>query len=639
MKRFKKVLALLMAVIMTIGAVNLPAKEAKAAEEVTLSFNRSGIRAEDYIIYLNGLTAEQVNAIGSGGLQFNCINIDGKKSTAYGYNVGGEIAIIAPFNQFNGATAAADVGRHFITIPKGSTIGSGAYTVAEDYHILIDGSRNPAAVTGLVSLGYKRSGTRAEDYITYLSGLTADQVNAISSGGINTKKSDDILVDGTVKNDPYFYNVGGELAFLVNYSHLKTGATSAANITEDHTVTIRKGTMIGTYSVDRDYVLKFNGSTVTPVLSVDSSATLSMATAATRADLILLKVAEIQTPFVDVHFEKYDSTAIYQYNGVDSKINMFYSNHGGIYAEVAGMSGVAGKTTPDEGDVITIGGKWRYLGDRKVYDFGSAKSWTWMGDHWEEGRQLATTKPTMSVHASSRYNLLIASIAEITVPGSDVFFHPYDDNYVCEYYDASTQTTTSYGNRMTMSSYGGIYIDTPGSASAGEGDTITIGGIWKYDGDNKYYDFGTSKFEWNGSKWQVYVEKTPLTLTWGTTNVAQDKTANGAVMARYLMYPNGPTAEQIAALHGKWITIYVDGVAVPSGAQFYNADGTLLFLLPYNKLESNVTEAANLKDHEIQIKAGTVIGSYYLANDYTFHVQQYTIEEGNLPTYSDLTLT
>ncbi len=634
MKRFKKALAFLMAVIMMIGVVNLPAKEVKAAEEVTLSFNRSGIRAEDYIIYLDGLTADQVNAIGSGGLQFNCINIDGKKSTAYGYNVGGEIAIIAPFNQFNGAESKDAVDRHFLTIPKGCTIGANKeYTVAEDITIFINGANNPTAVDNFVSLGYKSTTVRTSpaDYLHYLTGPTAEQLNAIGANGMgHAFKSGDILIDGVAKSGPYFWNLSGQLGFATNYSHIKTGATSSADITEDHTITIRKGTKLGTYTVDRDFTLKVNGKNVEWVNQFDAQPTLSIAQ--NRTDLLMLKADEIETPLTDVYFEAVNSESVYQYNGVDSEIRMYYSKFGGVYAEVAGMSG---KSAPDAGDVITIKGLWRYLGDRKVYDFGITH-YSWDGEKWIKGLFVDATDATLSITSVNRTDVLIVSVDKLAVPTGDVLFDAVDESSLYLYNGVAAP------GKPTMSKYGGIYLETAGMSGGkttpSVGDTMTISGLWKYQGDGEIYNFGSNVYEWNGSKWQVYVEKTPLTLTWGAVNAAQDKTGNGTMLSRYLMYPTGPSAEQIANLHNKWITIYVDGVAVPNGAQFYNDNGTLLLLLPYSKIEDGATLAEQLQEHDIVIKAGTIIDTYVVESDYSFYVKQYEIGQKAAPSDLEFTL-
>ncbi len=755
MKRFKKTLAFMMAVIMMISVINLPAK---AAESVTLGFEQGAKRDDysDYILYLTGLSTEQVNALGGGGIKVSDVNIDGVKSSAYGYNVGGKLVVIAGWSSFNqDATAATDIGRHFVTIPKGATIGDNQeYTVAEDLNILIDGAKAPKAVSNdFVSLGYNRSGTRANDYITYFTGLTKDQVNAISAGGINTLVQGDILLDGNVIQGPYLFNVGGEVAFIVNYNHIKAGATSAADITEDHTVTLRKGAKIGNYTVARDFTLKFNGSKVTPIYTADESAVLSIA--ANRTDLLMLKMEGVATPSADTDFEAVTSDSVYQYNGEASKLRMFYSKFDGIYAEVNGMSG---KTAPDAGDIVTIKGLWKYLGNGKVYDFGIT-NYTWNGTAWEEGANVIATKAVLSI-AANRTDLLMLAVEGITQPSEDVDFVAVDENSVYLYNDEPSPM------RMFYSKFNGIYAETNGMSGKSvpdTGDTITIGGIWKYTGDGKYYDFGTSKYEWNGSKWVAYVEPvegTPMTLTgvtsvkrandwifyftpsftvnqddftatkdwaflgnynkliiddgtnrntaggseiyafqsgnigftispaqglpaapvtgttvtfpaglqltyhgvvyeiskdiifdyngtqfverieysefslsWGTDHKAQDE------LTRYFTYPLGATAEQAADMHQKYVTIYVDGTPVENGVEFYNDGGKLLLLFQYSKIESGATTAEAMQPHNIQIKAGTIIGRCKLMNDFNFYVNKTEIGEGSYKTYSEFALT
>ncbi len=882
MKRFKKMLAMMLAVVMAVGAVNLPARKVKAAESVTLSNNsNTNIRPgnSDYIIYLDGLTTDQVNALGSGGAAtVSTVNIDGKKCGAYGWNVSGILAVIVPWAEFGGATAAEDVGRHFVTIPKGATIGSNSeYTVAEDITYFINGNTKPTVVEEFVSLSYSRTDLRSNDYLNYLTGFTAEQLDAIGTNGMGHDFADgDLLVDGVSTSEPYLWNLGNSnLALIVNYAHIKTGAASTADITEDHVVTLQKGTKIGTYTVDRDLILKMNGSTVEWVNPSDATPTLSIA--ASRTDLLMLKADEIDTPLADVAFEAADSSAVFQYNGVDSQRPLIYSMHGGIYADVSGMTG-ASQTAPETGDMITIKGLWRYLGDRKVYDFGTT-SYSWNGTEWVEGALVDATAvtltilqatrsdllllkindfpydgtttakdtkfeavddssvfqfngtdlsiqphfayeglynamttvagksaaetgdtltigglwkhlydgeyydfggpttykwtgstwvedvpvvaitPTVSLHSSSHKNALILAVEEITVPTGDVQFSRYE-NTVYTYYDASSDTTTSYSGNLVMSKYGGIYIDPAGddTASAGTGDVVTIGGIWQYSGDSQYYDFGDGiAYEWNGSAWQAaptsmtltgyqvanrptvpdwmfyltpsfaiedeafgtatymylgvcdpivndgttdttatsseiyvfqsnakigitikrgYLSETPttgttvtfpagmritfdgvvyqlakdliyryngsswveeitysdFTLAWGTDSQADDTNT------RYFTYPTGATAEQAAEMHQIKATIYVDDNPVEDGVEFWNDGGNLVLLIPYATLESGVTTAAEMQLHNLQIKAGTTIGTCRLAADFDFYVEQETIAEGHQSVYPSISL-
>ncbi len=678
MKKFKKVLAMMLAIVMVVGTVNLPGKEAKAAESVTLSFNSdSSVRDgnKDYIIYLDGLTTEQVNALGAGGAaKVNTILIDGKKCGAYGWNLSGRLAILVNWTHFNSeATSAADVGRHFVTIPKGSTIGANdEYTVAEDATFYINGANKPIAATNLVSFTMSASTTRTKDYQFVLQGLTKEQLDVISTAGISLS-SGDVLIDGEVAAGPYCWNLGsGNLGFMTNYTHIISTATSPADITEEHLITLQKGTKIGTYMIEHDLNFKVNG---TSMEWVNTEPTLSIA--ANREDVLMLKADEIETPSADIAFEAADSSAVYQYNGVASQYNMIYSKHGGIYAEVSGMTG-GDQEAAKEGDVITIKGNWKYLGDRKVYDFGNTnytwngtewvkglivdstpvtftilqptrtnllllkinefpydginvakdtkfeafdensvyqfngtdlsiqphfayeglyntvqamagrtdaedgdtvviggvwkhlydgkyydfgepKTYKWNGTNWIEVVKINAITPTLSLSGSSHSKALILAVAEIDVPTGDVPFQAYE-NTVYAYYDASSDTTTTYTSKLNMSKHGGIYVTPAGDATpvAGTGDRVTIGGIWQYTGDNQYYDFGDGvTYEWSGSKWTV--PATPMTMTTSHIDWRTNVTPNDWM---FYLTPSFTVEETEAWTHLANVTIKIknDGV-------------------------------------------------------------------------------
>ncbi len=98
------------------------------------------------------------------------------------------------------------------------------------------------------------------------------------------------------------------------------------------------------------------------------------------------------------------------------------------------------------------------------------------------------------------------------------------------------------------------------------------------------------------------------------------------------MYPNGATAEQAEAMHQKYADIYVDGVLVPSGIQFWNDNGKVLLLLKYDKVQTGVTSYVDMKAHNVVLKAGTVIGSCKLTSDYAFYVDKGMIAAGEKPS-------
>lgn len=488
---------------------------------VTLTNNsNTNIRPsnKDYIIYLNGLSTEQVNALGEGNAaKVSTVNIDGKKSGAYGWNVGGALAVIVPWAQFDNAATADAVGRHFVTIPKGATIGSNdEYTVAEDITYLINGNSKPVVVEEFVSLGYDHLWDRGSDYLNYLTGFTAEALDAIGTNSMGHDFADgDLLVDGVSNRDPYLWNLGGgSLALIINPDHLESGITATANLTGEHLVTLRKGTKIGKYTVDRDLILKVSDGKVEWMNPSDAKPTLSIAQS--RTDLLLLKVDEIETPLTDVTFEAVNSESVYQYNGTASQMGMLYSPHGGIYADVAGMSG---KSAPEAGDVITIKGLWRYPGERKIYDFGIT-NYSWDGEQWIKGLFVDSTDTAFSITGINRTDVLIVLADKIAPPASgDEYFDAVDESSLYLYNGVAVSGIPTYSH------YGGMYLATEtmsgGKKTPDVGDKMTISGLWKYRGDGKIYNFGSNVYEWNGSKWVVYVPANDMTLTY-VTHVSRD---------------------------------------------------------------------------------------------------------------------
>ncbi len=615
MKRFKKLLSMILAIVMVVGAVNLPAKEVKAAEKVTLGFESGHVRDanKDFLIYLTGLTADQVNALGDAGVTVSTINIDGKKCGGYGYNLGGKLAILVNWEYFDGLeTAVTDVGRHFVTIPKGATIGSNAeYTVAEDFTLFIDGSASTkvSVVEKFVSLGYKSTSDRGADFLNYLTGFTAAELDAIGTNGMGHDfATGDLLVDGVATSEPYLWNLGsGNLALIVNDEHLDSDATSTSEVTEEHLVTIRKGAKIKsntvTYTVDRDLTLRLGGGKAEWVNPSDAEPTLSIA--AIRTDVLMLKADEIDTPPADVAFEAVDSNSAYLYNGEASKYSMIYSKHGGIYAEVAGMTG-SSKTAPDKGDMITIKGCWRYLGDRKIYDFGTT-NYSWNGEEWIEGVYVDAETPTLTIEAN-RTDLLMLAIEGVTTPTNDTKFEAVDENSVYLY----NGVATSYN--LTYAKWGGIYADTyqlsgkgePGAGTPDLGDTITIGGLWKYLGNGKYYDFGTTSYIWNGSAWAKAI------------NIETD-----AIV---------PTLT-IAANRSDLLMLAIEGVTTPSGTdlKFEAYDANSIYL--YNG-EKSLYDMTYSRWGGIYADAGYMRGDMSHTTSYVNAVDGDTITIGGVWKYT-----
>ncbi len=125
-----------------------------------------------------------------------------------------------------------------------------------------------------------------------------------------------------------------------------------------------------------------------------------------------------------------------------------------------------------------------------------------------------------------------------------------------------------------------------------------------------------------------------ITITGLGDNGAQD-----GDLKRYLVRLNGLTAAQITGIHGKQAVVYVDGVQ-KTGAEYYDLGGQIALLLPYSVLEDgNKTLASQLSAHTIVLKAGTVVGDYTIATDFTFNVNQYSIAEGAASNPNAITIT
>ncbi len=108
----------------------------------------------------------------------------------------------------------------------------------------------------------------------------------------------------------------------------------------------------------------------------------------------------------------------------------------------------------------------------------------------------------------------------LTMAGLDSYAEDQTFTAVSSDADITYNGVSSTAFNRALSAAGGMYlaVDTVSNqvrtSGAQDGDIIALKGIWKYNGDGQYYDFGVVSYKFNGSNWEEYVpEVAPTDVT------------------------------------------------------------------------------------------------------------------------------
>ncbi len=197
-------------------------------------------------------------------------------------------------------------------------------------------------------------------------------------------------------------------------------------------------------------------------------------------------------------FEKVDENSIFTYNGTASP-GVLRMTQWGLFLNVAEMTGVSGKVAV-AGDKIVLSGVWKYTGDGHYYDFGTVE-YVFNGGTWEKVEPVVPEAITLTPSTNYNATLTFTTDKIANTTSAEPTFTKVDDNSIFTYngvVSAGVLRMTAWGLYLNVAEMTGV-----SGKVAANGDKIVLSGIWKYTGDGKYYDFGTVKYEFNGSNWVI----------------------------------------------------------------------------------------------------------------------------------------
>ncbi len=512
MKKFKRLLAMFLAVTLVVGIVNLPTKAADPVDFEIHEIKTGANRGSDWLFRFTTSETIPGSDFGTHMGNFPILVSDGtteSSKTGYFYTATGDGSNNGLGLIVENSYIPADATGYSFTIPKGTEIPNGGTTFrvsADAKFEYVEGVWKKATLPIEFTVDEIKTGAnRGSDWLFR---FTTSETIPGSDFGTHMGNFPIRVSDGTTESSKtgYFYTATGDgsnngLGLIVENSYIPADATGYSFAILAGTEWVHQGV---TYRVSADANFRYTNGAWEAYEEAGAAEAVTLSVVISRTDLLLTGVDKIATPSGDVAFEAVDANSIYQYNGAPSNMGMIMSAFGGIYSDVAGMSG---KSAPDTGDIITYGGVWKYKGDGKLYDFGK-QSFKWSGSAWEAYDEASeATEVTLSV-VISRTDLLLAGVDKIAIPSGDVAFEAVDASSIYQYNGAPS----SMG--MIMSAFGGIYSDVAGmsgKSAPDTGDIITYGGVWKYKGDGKLYDFGKQSFKWSGSAWEAYDEASEAT--------------------------------------------------------------------------------------------------------------------------------
>lgn len=274
-KYWKKLLALTLVLVLTVGLLPGQMRKVEAATEVELSVVSVHDQGNRYLIYLK---ANGYDIADNVYWNNNTYYLDGQKVETgtdellnYAIDAGNDqLLLCIQYGAIeSGATAASDVGLHTLLIPKGTVFGAGTageFVLANDLAFTIKGSEiTQVQATSLHLKSASGQDTNLKRYAITME-TTADTTEDIYWN------SNTIYLDGVAKSGDgvnYFY--GDALTLFLTYEMVESGKTSCGQIGV-HALTIPCGTLIGTYNNTKALVttnelkLSINGGTVTELL-------------------------------------------------------------------------------------------------------------------------------------------------------------------------------------------------------------------------------------------------------------------------------------------------------------------------------------------------------------------------------------
>ncbi len=285
MKRFKKLLAMMLAVVMVVGAVNLPQKVSTvkaATQQGTLSYAGGGNQPDSnrWLIWFDVSGATVSSSYVDNYWNNNTVYVDGVEKSGEGVNY-----TINTTDNWLGLCltythAPNDGVTHTVIIPKGTEIGD--ITVLNDVAVVIGSNTGLYAATP-VQFTYA-SGSGQDNLARY--GLTFDVTGASGLGDAFWEPAHG-LFDNTVyigetkvsKDGVYFLGADTQMNLYLYYDQISSGVTTCDAL-PSFTMTMPMGTVLGSSTsnllvLTKEFQLEVNQGSISENLIPDKTVTLS----------------------------------------------------------------------------------------------------------------------------------------------------------------------------------------------------------------------------------------------------------------------------------------------------------------------------------------------------------------------------
>ncbi len=451
----------------------------------------------------------------------------------------------------------------------------------------------------------------ANRYLLYFDHLNDTDVNKYWNN--NT-----VYIDGkAVSGDGVHYtHLSDGFALLLNYNVIEEGVTTAAELTQSHTLQIKSGTSManGEYTVANDVWLKLDGYTVTQLTPVNL--THSGGGPQDAAARFQLK------------FSGFPDTVDRYWNGMT------------VYIDGQPVSGEGVHFLPDSSDGIAL-----YLSYSVMEN---VTSYVNLGTHILE-LPAGTLLGSYVVNKGLKFQLSASGIKQIfdpdvTVTLSNDASRNQAGNATSGFYfyaspaDELASDVTNWSVRYSMTT-GGTYVNGAEVPDAKlikltsnlyyvsvegcnityvAGDVVTVNGTVTSDGYTVAYTEASFQYDGNGN-WDIYTGN----------NFALDSSDPGgwqSANSRYLIWLTDDILGTKTNLGT--VQLLIDGQTKSVGT-FLSADGRYALLL---NADCGITEKG---EHIIRIAAGQALGEYTVLNDAAI----YTHIDGSVNTIAPQTVT
>ena len=272
---------------------------------------------------------------------------------------------------------------------------------------------------------------------------------------------------------------------------------------------------------------------------------------------------------------------------------------------------VTGFNATNNGDVVTIKGDFIDNNANKIVSINEV-SFVWDGTAWSEGIQ--ATPVTLTLEGAEQGDMrgtaiYLAGNNGLATPNWDDAFTPVDET--AGVWVGSTRAGGS------MKNYGSERWYVDGFAAA-QGDTITIKGLFKCGG--AYVDIAEAKFTWNGSTWENYVE-----YTYSDVSISGMSTDTGISGSSWFAYfgVNGSLPSQTWDDGGAY-TFDIVVNDVPQEVTVKNAGyGKLFFDIPLSVLPKDTQAKVVIRSGKYKSSKTELAIGLNLTEDFTFYASKY----------------